>query len=182
MISSNRLLDLCLACTLSLSIICCGGKRTNRIYLESPYDATGEAYVDDMGYDDDDYVVVPYTMSAGVMSIPVKVNGLDLDMIFDTGAAATFITRLEAALMYKQGKLRDEDIIDIQEFVMADGNIAEGMVINLRRIEIGNAELNNVQAVVTENADASLLLGQTAMRRFRGHMIDNENGVVIFVK
>jgi len=163
-------------------MICCRGKKANRIYLESPYDTTDETYGGDMGYNDDDYVVVPYTMDAGVMSIPVKVNGLDLDMIFDTGAASTFITRIEAALMYKQGKLRDEDILDTQEFVMADGNITEGMVINLRRIEIGNTELNNVQAVVTENADASLLLGQTAMQRFRGHLIDNENGVVVFVK
>lgn len=122
-------------------------------------------------------------MDGGTITVPVKINGMSLDMIFDTGASSTCITLAEANYLYEKGKLTDNDILDSQQFMTADGNLFEGLRVLLRKVQIGDEiMLHDVEAVVVQNQMAPLLLGQTVLKQFREVSVDRENGVVKFYK
>ncbi|MDR2962331.1 MAG: retroviral-like aspartic protease family protein [Bacteroidales bacterium] len=129
-----------------------------------------------------DVIEIPYTeMPGGTITIPVKINGMGLDMIFDTGASTTTITLAEAQYLYEKGSLTDNDILDFQQYQTADGSISEGLRIRLREVSIDKQiMLENVQAVVVEHQQAPLLLGQSVMERFREISVDRVQGVVKF--
>lgn len=120
-------------------------------------------------------------MSDNTITIPVKINGMGLNMIFDTGASSTCITLAEAEYLYSKGNLSGDDILDYQPYQTADGNISVGLLINLREVIIGDKLLfRDVEAVVVENQQAPLLLGQSVMKHFGKISVDRENEVVEF--
>ena len=61
----------------------------------------------------------------------------------------------------------------------ATGEIHEGTKIRLREIKIGDSVLRNVEASVTHNQQAPLLLGQSVLERFGTITIDNINSRLI---
>jgi aspartyl protease family protein len=79
--------------------------------------------------------VLKMEKSNGVYLIPIEVNGVRMSFIFDTGAGLISISATEAAFLYKQGKLKDEDFIGKANFVDANGDISEGTIIILRTIK-----------------------------------------------
>jgi len=68
----------------------------------------------------------------------------------------------------------------VPEYVDANGGFSVGTVINLKTVQIGNKELNNVEATIIENPRAECLLGQTVLSRFGKYTIDNQNNEIIF--
>jgi len=131
---------------------------------------------------DNSSIKIAYSeMDGNTITIPVKINGMGLDMIFDTGASSTCITLAEANYLHEKGKLSENDIIDFQHFQTADGQISVGLRINLRKVEIGDKIiLHNIEALVVENQRAPLLLGQSVMKKFREISVDRVNGVIKF--
>jgi aspartyl protease family protein len=87
---------------------------------------------------------------------------------------------VEAMFLYKQGKLVENDILGSQQYQIADGSIAEGTIINLRTVKIGNRTLNNVKASVVHNSNAPLLLGQSALAQFGKVSIDYNKNEITF--
>lgn len=141
-----------------------------------------EEYVE-TGMDVDDGVIkVAYKESAGsIVTIPVQINGIGLDMIFDTGASTTCITLAEANYMYQKGDITSDDIRDQQFYQTADGDISVGLRINIRKLSIGDEiTLHDVEALVVQNQEAPLLLGQSVMKKFREVSIDRENKIIKF--
>ena len=116
----------------------------------------------------------------GVYLVPITVNGLNLDFIFDTGASSICISSAEAMVMMRQGQISQEDIIGQQQFQDATGGISVGTVIRLHSVEIGGIELTNVEANVVDNIQAPLLLGQTALAKFGKVTIDYNNNTIEF--
>ena len=116
----------------------------------------------------------------GVLYIPMKVNGQELNFVFDTGASSICISTLEAMVLIKNGLLSENDIIGEQGFMDATGRISVGAKINLRTIQIGNRELKNIEAIIIENPHAECLLGQTALSKFGSYKIDNSTKEVVF--
>ncbi len=116
----------------------------------------------------------------GVRYVWIEVNGIRLRFIFDTGASSICISPAEATVLYRQGTLSKEDILDVEYFQDATGGISEGTQINLREVKIGNLILENVRATVVYNVNAPLLLGQTVLERFGKIEIDNENQEIVF--
>jgi aspartyl protease family protein len=116
----------------------------------------------------------------GVRYVWIEINGIRLKFIFDTGASSICISPAEATVLYRQGTLRKEDVLDVEYFQDATGRISEGTKINLREVTIGNMVLRDVKATVIDNANAPLLLGQTVLERFGKIEIDNNNGEIIF--
>lgn len=116
----------------------------------------------------------------GVKYIWVEINGLKLKFIFDTGASSICISSAEATVLYRQGTLKKEDILDVQYFQDATGNISAGTRINLRTVKIGERVLQNIEATVIDNVEAPLLLGQTALEEFGEISIDNKNNTITF--
>lgn len=101
----------------------------------------------------------------GVYYIPCKVNGIPLKFVFDTGATNVTISKTEALFLFKQGLLTKKDVIKNTEYQIANGDIEEGMEINIMQIEIEDIVLNNISATVINNNSAPLLLGQSALKQ-----------------
>lgn len=115
----------------------------------------------------------------GTFEVPCKINGLPLQMIFDTGASDVTISSVEANFMLKNRYLSDKDIKGRRYYQVATGELNAGAVITLREIMIGNVRLKDVEASVVNNQRAPLLFGQSAMERFGTITIDNENNKLI---
>jgi aspartyl protease family protein len=116
----------------------------------------------------------------GVYYVPCKINGTEMEFIFDTGASDITMSLTEAIFLYKQGKLSDDDFIGRQQYQIADGSIHEGTVVILRKVQIGNWELSNIQASIVDNMEAPLLLGQSALAKFGKISIDYKKNEIIF--
>jgi len=121
-------------------------------------------------------------MEGGVYYIPIIINGNSMEFIFDTGASIISISQTEANFLFKQGKLTKSDILGTQDFIDANGDISQGVVINLRGVQIGNKLLKNVKASVVNNSVAPLLLGQSALGKFGSFTIDNKHGYLIIIE
>lgn len=116
----------------------------------------------------------------GVFFVPCKINGLSLDFIFDTGASDVSISSTEAMFMLKNGMLTKDDILGSERFADATGAISEGVVINLKSVEIQGMVLYNVKATIVNSATAPLLLGQSAISKLGKVEIDfNKNTLCI---
>lgn len=118
---------------------------------------------------------IPFFRKSGVAEVKCTVNGLPLSFVFDTGAGDVTISSVEAAFMFKNGYLSDRDVIGRSSYRTASGDIIEGTVINLEKIEFGEMTLKNVRASVVRGQSAPLLLGQSALNRLGKIEIDNEN-------
>jgi len=115
----------------------------------------------------------------GVCYVPVKINGVDMEFIFDTGASIVSLSMVEAGFLYKQGKLTNEDIEGEGQFVDATGRVSTNAIINLRNVTIGDITIYDVKASVSENQEAPLLLGQTVLSRFGKVTIDYDHNRII---
>jgi len=119
-------------------------------------------------------------VESGVRFVWIEINGIKLRFIFDTGASSICISPAEATVLYRQGTLKEEDILNVEYFQDATGRISEGTTINLREVRIGDMVLENVQALVVDNVNAPMLLGQSVLERFGSIEIDNVNKEIIF--
>lgn len=116
----------------------------------------------------------------GVYKIPIEINGVSMNFIFDTGASIISISETEALYLIKQGKILEEDILGSVYYQDATGKISEGTQINLKSVRIGNNEVYNVKASVVHNLQAPLLLGQSALSRFGKVTIDYKKNTISF--
>lgn len=130
----------------------------------------------------DDIVDVAYTESYNLKIVQVLINDcISKEMIFDTGASYTQITKKEALYLYHEKVLTADDILGKEKITDANGNITVNTVVNLRKLVLGGKLIiTNVQATVVENADAPLLLGQTVMKELPQYTVDNTNKVIKF--
>lgn len=117
--------------------------------------------------------------SGGTFEVPCSVNGLNLNMLFDTGASDVTISSVEANFMLKNDYLSVSDIKGKKYYQIANGDLTEGTVITLKEVKVGNAVLRNVDASVVKSQKAPLLLGQSVMERFGTITIDNINSKLI---
>ena len=126
------------------------------------------------------YVVKTKELKSGVYEMPCTVNDLPLKFIFDTGASDITISSLEAAFMLKNNFLSEYDFRDRRNYRTASGDIVEGTKVRLRKIRVGDLELNNIEASVVHNQNAPLLFGQSALGKFVKITIDNKNNEITF--
>ena len=61
---------------------------------------------------------------------------------------------------------------------MANGEVSAGTVVNLRNVNFGGLDLDNVRASVVHNQKAPLLIGQSILNRLGNIEIDNANRVL----
>ena len=116
----------------------------------------------------------------GLYYVPIRVNGQELKFIFDTGASSICISSLEANLLLKQGQISEDDILGDVQSSIADGSIVHATHINLREVELAGVTLHDVDAIVSDNDSAPLLLGQSAMSRFGAFKVDYKKQTITF--
>jgi predicted aspartyl protease len=128
-------------------------------------------------------VEIPYTEMGGVKTIPVKLNGVSMDMIFDTGCSGMSISLNELLTMQKNGKFSENDVVGISASTIADGSVVQTGIINLSEVEIGGKEgikIHNVQASVSLNQVAPILLGNGVLDAVASVEVDNINKTIKF--
>ncbi|MDE6696392.1 MAG: retroviral-like aspartic protease family protein [Muribaculaceae bacterium] len=118
-------------------------------------------------------VEVPFSKEGGVTKVKCTINELPLHFVFDTGAADVTMSMVEANFMLKNDYIKPSDIIGSARYMDANGDITEGTIINLRKVDFGGLELENVRASVVRNQKAPLLLGQSVLGRLGKIEIDN---------
>lgn len=123
-------------------------------------------------------VEVPFSKEGSLCKVKCAINNLPLHFVFDTGASDVSISSVEATFMMKNDYLKPTDVIGKQNYMTADGNISEGTVINLRNVNFGGLNLDNVRASVVNNQSAPLLLGQSVLNKLGNIEIDNEKRVL----
>jgi clan AA aspartic protease (TIGR02281 family) len=120
-------------------------------------------------------VEIPFIRENGVAKVKCAINDLPLHFVFDTGASDVTLSLIEANFMLKNDYIKPADIIGTARYIDANGDITEGTVVNLRRVNFGDLELDNVRASVVRNQKAPLLLGQSVLGRLGKIEIDNAN-------
>ncbi|MDE6341260.1 MAG: retroviral-like aspartic protease family protein [Muribaculaceae bacterium] len=118
-------------------------------------------------------VEIPFTKESGITKVKCSINDLPLHFVFDTGASDVTMSMVEANFMLKNDYIKPSDIIGSVRYMDANGDISEGTVINLRKVNFGGLELDNVRASVVRNQVAPLLLGQSVLGRLGKIEIDN---------
>ena len=121
---------------------------------------------------------VPFTKENGVCKVRCQINGLPLHFVFDTGASDVTLSMVEATFMMKNGYLDGNDVIGSRQYMDANGDVSVGTVINLKNVNFGGLDLNNVRASVVRNQKAPLLLGQSVLGRLGRIEIDNGKRVL----
>lgn len=127
-------------------------------------------------------VEVSFTKDGGVTKVKCYINELPLYFVFDTGAADVTISMVEANFMLKNEYINPNDVIGTSYYMDANGDISEGTVINLRKVNFGGLELDNVRASVVRNQQAPLLLGQSVLGRLGKIEIDNTEQKLIITQ
>ena len=123
-------------------------------------------------------VEIPFSKEDGVCKVKCAINNLPLYFVFDTEASDVSLSSVEATFMMKNGYLKSSDVIGKQNYMMANGEISAGTVINLRNVNFGGLDLDNIRSSVVHNQTAPLLLGQSILGRLGSIEIDNAKRVL----
>lgn len=149
--------------------------------IELDDDSSTQIASADYSNTNNDVISVPYKEQRGVKFLDVSINGMGVQMIFDTGCSGALISIDEAEYLYKKGRITNEDIKGVTQAQIADGSIVENMVINLKEVIVGGQVVcPDVEATVSPNTNAPLLLGGEIINRFAAYSVDNENKVINF--
>ena len=111
-------------------------------------------------------ISIPYEEIGGVKIIPIKLNGITMNMIYDTGCSGIHLSLNEVQ-------------------TLADGSIVENGTINIKRIEIGGEDgivLENKTASVALNQVAPILLGNAVLDELASVEVDNIAKTINFNK
>ena len=169
---TNKYLHLLLATVVAVGFMSCGKVQPKR----PPIDL-------DKARTNSNAICVPFTERDNAIIIPVKLNDVSMDMIFDTGNTGNvLISLLELQMLYKNGKFDERDIIGTTYANIADGSVVEEAVIRLHSIKITDElELTDIEAHVAPNQAAPLLLGRGVMDKIASKIeVDNINKTINF--
>ena len=98
---------------------------------------------------------------------------MNLRCVFDTGASNVSLSSAEAFVLFKQGSLTTDDIVAQTTLSIANGDIIPGTRVLLKNVNIGGIPLYDVQAVIIDEPNAPLLVGQSVFKQFKSISIDN---------
>jgi len=119
---------------------------------------------------------IPFIKEDGVCKVRCQINGLPLHFVFDTWASDVTLSMVEATFMMKNNYLSPNDVIGNQHYMDANGNVST--LINLKNVNFGGLNLNNVRASVVRDQKAPLLLGQSVLGRLDKIEIDNKKSLI----
>lgn len=152
----------------------CGGRKAKPDPLYSDY-------YDDENYSYSNIVEIPFKQQGGVRTVQVKINDCaEFPMIFDTGCSGVSMSILELGTLIKHGYISESDVVGITQAQIADGSIIEKAVVNLRKLQVGDYVCYNIEASISENENAPLLLGNGALKDVESFSIDDKAKIIKF--
>ena len=110
--------------------------------------------------------------------IDVDFDGTEIEMVLDTGASITSINKFD---FYSLVNLEKVFTLNEQDgsFTIANGDEISGTIYTIKKMKIGNYEIDNVPVSVIDGNDGSNLLGLDALLRAspsKSFSIDVEKG------
>ncbi len=122
---------------------------------------------------------VPLKSDHGTFAVQVVLNGqITLGFTLDSGAADVSIPQDVFSTLVRAGTVSKTDLLDFQQYELADGSQSTNRRFVIRSMRVGNVELTNVTASVAPAA-GTLLLGQTFLSRLQSWSIDNQAHVLL---
>lgn len=110
---------------------------------------------------------------SGLFEIPALINNvLKIYLILDTGASDVSISPDVALTLIKAKAINEGDWLEGGYYKFADGSIAKSQRFMIRYLKIGDFEIKNIQASISNSIEAPLLLGQTALSQLGKIQID----------
>lgn len=127
--------------------------------------------------------VIPVTIDDNGIHLKVKVNGLPIDFILDTGCSDMQMSSAEFNFLIKENLIKtDEDFISHSETKIANGDKVESDFYNIKTVEIKNNVMSNVICNVVDNPNAPALLGQSVLSKLGKITIDYNKKLLIIQK
>lgn len=153
---------------LVLAILCvsCGNKQPKRPPIDFSLNSSNVVKIK---YDDRDN---------NQIWIPVKLNGVTMDMLYDTGFnGSVSMSLLELQILAKQGRFSEDDVLGTSYSSIADGSIVDNGVIRIHTLQIADdLILQNVNASVAMNQEAPMLIGREVFYQVASKVeVDNVN-------
>ncbi len=88
-----------------------------------------------------------------------------IPFLVDCGASESSVPGYIIQTLIKSGKIKETDLLESREYLLADGSTIEGKRIMIRRIKIGNLVLEDVEVSVSNSSLSPALIGQNLLRR-----------------
>ena len=116
-----------------------------------------------------------------VYLLKAKLNGIleNQEFVFDTGASDLTITPDVFSILYKAGTIKASDFIGTATYQLADGSIVRGKKFILRELKIDDIILNDIEVSISNNVQAPMLFGQSAISKLGNYKIDFKQGLLI---
>lgn len=126
--------------------------------------------------ENDSSIVIPLTEQDGVHYVTVLVCDIPMRFILDTGCSGIQISPIEYYYLIKQNKLNDNSILpDSVITTNAEGEVHKKIALIIPKIQVGNIEVSDIQAVVSPAIHAPALLGQDVLGRLGTLQLDYKN-------
>jgi predicted aspartyl protease len=74
--------------------------------------------------------------------------------------------------------ISQQDFLGQQTYVLADGSKVPSQRFRIRSLKVGNKTIENVVASIA-SVNATILLGQSFLRKFKAWSVDNEQHTLI---
>lgn len=132
---------------------------------------------------DEKVVEVKYNEMGNVKTIPIKVNGVSIDAVFDTGCSGISLSLHELQTLSKNNRFDIEDLLGCSYATIADGSKVVNVVMVLKDVTIGNDNpivVKNVEASVSMNGEAPVLIGNGVFDKVAAMEIDNVKKCIRF--
>ncbi len=117
--------------------------------------------------------VINLEFKEGAYFVPCTVNDLALNAILDTNVNDVTISLNEVDYMIKNGYIKkDADLIVSKKYNVLVNDIAEGSRVIIRKLEIGDKTIYNIEASIDNKLPSPLIIGQSAVKKFGTLAID----------
>jgi clan AA aspartic protease (TIGR02281 family) len=127
-------------------------------------------------------VVVPLVDQGNVYVAPALINNaITLDFLVDSGASDISIPFDVFRTLIRAGTVSDADVIGEADYKIANGATMHSAKFQIHALKVGDTTVENLVGSVAPS-EASLLLGQSFLRRFKTWSIDNNNHQLILAK
>ncbi len=114
----------------------------------------------------------------GVYYTPVTLNEkVELEFIVDSGASLVYIPNHVFETLKANGSLKNSDILGKGKSKIANGDIIDITIINIKKLKIGQREIKNVRAAVGGDR-SSILLGQSALKKLEPWSLDTQKNIL----
>ncbi|MCF8257971.1 MAG: retroviral-like aspartic protease family protein [Flavobacteriales bacterium] len=121
---------------------------------------------------------IPLYFRQGVYFVPCRINDVNMDFVFDTGASDIVVSESVAQSMRLDGKLKYSDYLGEEYYQIADGQLLKGTRIRLNKFCIGEICIQEIEAVVVNTSNALPLLGQNFLKKLGNYSVDHEKVVL----